>query len=143
MQIADVVGTEPRIVRTVRPRDTIADTVDILAEYSIGAVVVTTDGRTINGIISERDVVRHLAREQEGTLRIWVEDLMTSTVSTCRPDSHIDDVMATMIDGRFRHMPIVDEFNALWGLVSLGDLVSARLSELELQNRQLRESTTA
>jgi len=143
MQIADVIGQEPRIVRTVKPRATIADTVDILAEYGIGAVVVTTDERTIDGIISERDVVRHLAREQEGTLRIWVEDLMTTAVSTCRPDSDIDDVMTTMLDGRFRHMPIVDEHNALWGLVSLGDLVSARLSELESQNRKLRESATA
>ena len=139
MLIAEVVGPLESSVRIVAPRDTIADVVDMLAEYNIGAVVVTTDGRTINGIISERDVVRSIAREQENTLRVNVEDLMTRTVATCHLTDNIDVVMATMIAGHFRHMPIVDDNNGLSGLVSLGDLADARLRDLESQNRLLRE----
>lgn len=143
MLISDILGPVPPTVRTVKPRDTIADTVDMLAEYGIGAVVVTTDGRTINGIISERDVVRHLAREQEGTLRIPVEELMTTNVSTCHPTDEVDGVVATMIAGRFRHMPVLDESNALSGIVSLGDLADARLKALATENQALRELSDA
>lgn len=140
MRISDVVGNDPRPVRTVQSGNTIADTVDLLAEYGIGAVVVTDDGHKIDGIISERDVVRHLAHEQEGTLRIPVEELMTSSVSTCTADSAVDDVMATMIDGRFRHMPVVDGSGDLWGLVSLADLANARLNQLKALTVELRET---
>lgn len=141
MLISEVVGPLQPVVRTVKPRDTIADTVDILSEYSIGAVVVTTDGRAINGIISERDVVRYLAHEQEGTLRVHVEDLMTRTVATCQLEDDVDVVLATMIDGHFRHMPIVDADNALYGIASLADLSTARVADLQSQNRLLRELT--
>lgn len=111
----------------------------MLTEYDIGAVIVTIDGRTINGILSERDVVRSIAREHENTLRVFVEDLMTRCVATCRLEDDIDTVMATMIAGHFRHMPIIDEVNQLCGIVSLGDLAAARLRDLEAQNRLLRE----
>jgi len=141
MLISDVIGPLPRPVRTVLPRDTIADTVDMLAEYDIGAVVVTTDGRTINGIISERDVVKHLARELEGSLRVHVEDLMTCTVQTCTMHDNVEVVMAAMVDGHFRHMPVLDEHNAIHAIVSLGDLAACRLSDLQSQNRLLRELT--
>jgi CBS domain-containing protein len=135
MRIADVIGTSSTKVITSAPRDTIADVVDLLKEYSIGAVVVTSDGRSIVGIISERDVVRHLATEQEGTLRLRVEELMTENVSTCRLDDEIETVMTTMTAGHFRHMPVVADDDGLCGLVSLGDLVDARLSELEASLR--------
>lgn len=126
MQISDAAGPFPTTVYTVEPRDTIADTVDLLAEYGIGAIVVTRDGSTIEGIISERDIVRFLAHEQEGTLRIPVEDLMTHKVITCTPTDDVDTIIKTMIDGRFRHMPVVAD-GKLCGLVSLGDLAGARL----------------
>ena len=130
MYISDIVGDGTRVI-TIQPRDTIADSVDLLNEYGIGAIVVSKDGAMINGIISERDIVRHLAREQEGTLRLKVEDLMTENVSTCQLGSSIDDVMALMTEGRFRHAPIVDDSGALCGIISLGDMVKARLVELE------------
>lgn len=139
VQISEVVGTSAQLVWTVAPRDRIADVVDVLAEYNIGAVVVTTDGRVINGIISERDVVRSIAREQEGTLRVPVEDLMTRNVTTCRLGDEVDEVMATMIRGHFRHMPILNDHNGLCGLVSLGDLVDAKLQELTTQNKLLQD----
>lgn len=141
MQVSDVVGDDIRTVVTADPSDTIGDTVDLLEEFSIGAVVVTDDGRTILGIISERDVVRHLVREQEGTLRLKVEDLMTSNVSTCRLADDVESAMATMTNGHFRHLPIVTDDDELCGIVSLGDLAQARLTDLESQNSKLRDAT--
>ncbi|MCH7788449.1 MAG: CBS domain-containing protein [Acidobacteria bacterium] len=135
MLIEEVTGPDFRKVITSAPRDTIADVVDLLKEYSIGAVVVTADGRAIVGIISERDVVRHLATEQEGTLRLRVEELMTQNVLTCSVGDDIETVMATMTSGHFRHMPVIAADGGLVGIVSLGDLVDARLTELEASLR--------
>lgn len=137
MIVSDVIGGTSRNVVTIAPADTIADAVDLLKEYGIGAVVATSDGRTIEGIMSERDVVRHLANEQEGTLRLRVEDLMTGNVSTCRMSDQLESIMARMTAGKFRHMPIVDEAGELIGIVSLGDLVNARLRELEQLTAQI------
>ena len=138
MQVRDVAAARGRRVVTADPDETIADVVDLLKEYSIGAIVVATDDRIL-GIISERDVVRHLAREQEGTLRIKVEDLMTVDVSTCELDDEVEATMLVMTRGRFRHMPVVDGNDTLIGIVSLGDLVNARLLSLEAENTELRE----
>ena len=96
MLVRQVLGDQIRTVVTIKPRDTISDTVDLLEEHGIGAVVVTSDGRTIEGIISERDIVRSLVREQEGTLRLRVEDLMTTGVATCQLDDTMESAMETM-----------------------------------------------
>lgn len=141
--IESVLGGSSKPVITVAPDETIADAVDLLNDNQIGAVVVTPDKARIVGILSERDVVRHLAREQEGTLRLRVEDLMTEDVMVCHLTDQIERTMATMISGRFRHMPVVDGHGALCGMVSLGDLVFARLNELEKQNLELRGSNKA
>ncbi len=141
MRVKDAPGSGNRAVVTIEPSETISDVVALLKEHSIGAVVVSEDGKSILGIISERDVIGHLAREQEGTLRVKVEDLMTEKVSTCQPDDDLEATMLTMTNGRFRHMPIVNLSNELCGLVSLGDLVSARLQLLETDNIELRERT--
>jgi len=138
MKIEDVIASD-RSVITVAPRETIRDAVDLLEEHGIGAVVVTSDGRSIDGIISERDIVRNLVREQEGTLRLRVEDLMTENVSTCALSDSVDSAMETMTAGHFRHLPVVDAHGHIYNIVSLGDLVRARLDELEAQNRQLRQ----
>ena len=137
--IRDVLGGSAKPVVTVTPDETIADAVDLLNDNKIGAVVVTPDRASIAGILSERDVVRHIAREQEGTLRLRVEDLMTENVKVCKLTDEIEPVMSTMVAGRFRHMPVVNDDGALCGMVSLGDLVFARLNELERQNLALRE----
>jgi CBS domain-containing protein len=141
MRVKDVPGSTSRSVVTIEPSETIADTVYLLKEHSIGAVVVSNDGKQILGIISERDVVRHLALEQEGTLRVRVEDLMTENVTTSQLDDDVEATMLVMTAGRFRHMPIVDASNELCGIVSLGDLASARLQDLEAENNELRDST--
>lgn len=131
MRVKDVSSSDGRAVITIEPSETIADVVDLLKDHSIGAVVVSLDNKSILGIISERDVIRHLAREQEGTLRVKVEDLMTENVTTCQLDDDLEATMLVMTNGRFRHMPVVNSSNELCGLVSLGDLVSARLQDLE------------
>lgn len=141
MRVKDVPGSTSRSVVTIEPSETIADTVYLLKEHSIGAVVVSNDGQQILGIISERDVVRHLALEQEGTLRVRVEDLMTEDVTTCQLDDDVEATMLVMTSGRFRHMPIVNSSNQLSGIVSLGDLASARLQDLKAENIELRDST--
>ena len=129
--IRDVLGGASKPVVSIEPDETIRDAVDLLNEHRIGAVVVTVNTSKIVGILSERDVVRHLGREQEGTLRLRVEDLMTRDVKVAQLDDLIEPAMAQMIDGRFRHMPIVGDDGGLCGIVSLGDLVFARLRELE------------
>lgn len=129
--IRDVLGGTSKAVVSIGPSETIRDAVDLLNEYKIGAVVVTVDTSSIVGILSERDVVRYLGREQEGVLRLRVEDLMTSEVKVAQLDDLIEPAMAQMIDGRFRHMPVVGDDGRLCGIVSLGDLVFARLRELE------------
>jgi CBS domain-containing protein len=131
MLVSDVIGGTSRNVVTVQPGDTIADAVDLLKEFGIGAVVVSDNGKSVDGIMSERDVVRHLAAEQEGTLRLKVEDLMTAKVSTCQLGDQLETIMSRMTAGKFRHMPIVDDQGALIAIISLGDLVNARLRELE------------
>ena len=135
MRVGDVPGVEERSVVTVEPDDTIADVVYMLKEHSIGAVVVSDDGEKILGIISERDVVRHLVLEHEHTLRVKVEDLMTEHVSTCRLDDYLEGAMGVMTRGRFRHMPVVDDDQNLVSIVSLGDLVDARMKNLEAELR--------
>lgn len=135
MRVGDVPGVAGRAVVTVEPDDTIADVVFMLKEHAIGAVVVSGDGRKILGIISERDVVRHLVLEHEHTLRVKVEDLMTEDVSTCRLDDELDATVGVMTRGRFRHMPVVDDTGALVSIVSLGDLVDARMKNLEAELR--------
>lgn len=139
MRVKDVPGSSGRTVVTVEPSETIADVVDLLKEHSIGAIVVSQDNKSILGIISERDVVRHLAREQEGTLRLKVEDLMTENVLTCHLDDDLEATMLVMTNGRFRHMPVVDSNNDLCSIISLGDLVGARLEALEAHNTELQE----
>jgi len=135
MHVAEAVGELPFRVHVVEPRDRVSVVVDLLAEYGIGAVVVTQpNSGAIAGIISERDIVKHLAREQEGALRVPVEEIMTVNVATCLPGDEITDAIETMLAGHFRHMPIVDTAGDLMGMTSLGDLTRARLAQFTSAN---------
>ncbi len=138
MQISEILGDSRRQVVTATSRDTIGDIVYQLREHGIGAIVVSDDRQSIQGIISERDIVRNLAHEQEGTLRIPVEELMTVNVHTATVDQQVDDVMSIMTEGRFRHMPLVDGQQNLIGIISMGDLVLAKLNELRAMNSELQ-----
>jgi CBS domain-containing protein len=107
----------------------------MLAEHNIGALVVSTDGSTVEGIVSERDVVRHLHRD-EAILDSPVSAIMSSEVRSCEGGSTVDEVMALMTERRIRHVPVV-RGGTLTGIVSIGDVVKSRMGELEFERDQL------
>ncbi|MEM9036203.1 MAG: CBS domain-containing protein [Actinomycetota bacterium] len=120
-------GTE---VTTIRPDETVREAIAVLGERGIGALVVSTDGTSIDGILSERDVVRSLAATGASLLNDEVRLICTQTVQTAGLDDSVDQLMSTMTAGRFRHLP-VEVDGRLSGIVSIGDIVKHRVSELE------------
>lgn len=125
-------------VISIRPHDTIATAVGILRDKRIGALVVTDDIGALQGILSERDIVRQLATTPGQTLPQTVAENMTSKVETCAPSDMMVDVLRRMTDGKFRHMPVVDD-GKLCGMVTIGDVVHFRLKELEHEALQLKQ----
>ncbi|MEP4195418.1 MAG: CBS domain-containing protein [Aliishimia sp.] len=123
-------------VVTVPPSTTIREAADVLAKRKIGTVVISDDGQSARGILSERDIVRELAQRGAGILTESVETYMTSKLFTCTRDHAADDVLSTMTSKRFRHMPVVED-GQLIGLITLGDVVKARLSELAMEKDAL------
>lgn len=123
-------------VVTIAPGASLSDAIRLLAEKRIGAVVVSPDGKQVAGILSERDVVRELGRRGVGCLTDKVDAVMTTKIFSCSPADSVDDIMQKMTDGRFRHMPVM-EGSAMVGLVSIGDVVKARLSELAMEKDAL------
>ncbi|NNE81914.1 MAG: CBS domain-containing protein [Silicimonas sp.] len=122
-------------VVTISPNASVADAARMLSEKKIGAVVVSDNDKP-DGILSERDIVRELGRRGEGCLKDNVSDLMTSNLISCVPDDTTDQVLTKMTDGRFRHMPVM-EGDKMIGLISIGDVVKARLSELSMEKDAL------
>lgn len=126
-------------VATIAPSASIADAVRELSRRRIGALVVSPDGAAIGGIISERDVVRRLGEEGPGVLTRPVSDIMTSRVETCTPDDVAFDLLDRMTSGRFRHMPVTGADGAMAGILSIGDVVKARLEEIEAENAAMAD----
>lgn len=124
------------VVVTVAPGETVRTLLALLAEHRVGALVVSSDGQTVEGIVSERDVVRALHRDGEGTLEETVAAIMTTEVLTCSFDASVDDLMRTMTDERVRHIPVVTD-GRLSGIVSIGDVVKHRIDELTDERDQL------
>lgn len=118
---------------TVQPQTTVADATLVLADKGIGTVIVSRDGKAAQGILSERDVVRAIAASGPGCLAQPVSDLMTSKLVTCTTDDDAQKALELMTKGRFRHMPVVEN-GQLKGLISLGDVVKARLEEIAREN---------
>ncbi len=123
-------------VLTVKPGTLISEAAKILAEKGIGTVVISEDGSTPVGILSERDIVRQLARRGVGCMADKIDAYMTKDVVTCTRNDDAVEVLEKMTQGRFRHMPVVED-GALVGLISLGDTVKARLSELAMEKEAL------
>lgn len=123
-------------VVTALPSTTIAEAAKMLSERRIGTLLISRDSSTLDGIVSERDIVGELGREGAVCLTAPVSSIMTSKLVTCDRDMQADAVMEKMTAGRFRHMPVV-EGGALIGLISLGDVVKARLSELAMEKDAL------
>ena len=138
MRIAGILATKGSAVVTIPGEASVADAVAALAQHRIGALVVSPDGVHIEGIVSERDVVRLLAVEPGGLLERSVRAIMSSPVRTCTPDHEVATVMGLMTDERIRHVPVVHD-GVLRGLVSIGDVVKATIEQLERDRRTLEE----
>ena len=123
-------------VVTVTPGTTVAKAAEILSSRRIGAVIVSPDGKRVAGIVSERDAVRELGRRGPACMNETVDSIMTSNIVGCRRDEQANDVLQKMTDGRFRHMPVM-EGNQMVGLISIGDVVKARLTELAMEKDAL------
>ncbi|MGR3617364.1 MAG: CBS domain-containing protein [Paracoccaceae bacterium] len=123
-------------VVTVKPDACIADAAKILAEKRIGTVVVSADGVSPDGILSERDIVRELAKSGGGCLDQQVSEYMTRDLVTCTSQSNVEEVLTQMTAGRFRHMPVVED-GQLVGIVTLGDAVKAQLSVVAMEKDAL------
>ena len=137
MQVSVLLHSKGTEVFTVRPESTIAEVAIVLAEHRIGAVVVTEDGRSIDGVLSERDIVRALARPDDGMLAATARSLMTAEVVTCEPDTTLEVLMATMTDRRIRHVPVVVDGH-LAGVVSIGDVVKHHIATLEHETQAMQ-----
>jgi len=136
MRISQVIRRKGDLVVTVRPDATVEQLLELLEEHKIGAVVVSDDGSTVSGIVSERDVVRHLHSDGAAILEETVATIMTSEVETCTPDDRIDAMARTMTERRIRHIPVLVH-GKLAAIVSIGDIVKFRIDELQTERDQL------
>ena len=136
--VTDLLHAKGHDVATIAQDASVMSAVELLRERGVGALVVSPDGVELAGIISERDVVRALATRGDAALREAVADLMTTDVQTCTPRTTVGELMSLMTERRFRHCPVVVE-GELAGMVSIGDVVRARVEELEREAQQLSD----
>jgi CBS domain-containing protein len=136
MRIADVLRRKGSAVATVEPTATVAELIGQLASHNVGALPVVDQDRLI-GIVSERDVVRQLHATGSALLGASVADIMTTEVTTCSPGDSVEDLAGVMTERRVRHIPVVSD-GTLAGIVSIGDLVKARIDLLESERAQLQ-----
>jgi CBS domain-containing protein len=141
MNVATILQHKGGNVVTTRPGTSIAEITSLLCGARIGAVVVSADRVRVEGIVSERDIIRALAQHGGAALSMTAEDIMTRDVVTCTPEDIAADLMAMMTAGRFRHIPVCEE-GALVGLVSIGDVVRVRVDEIEHEAEALRTYVT-
>ena len=136
MLISDVIRSKGDLVVTIAPDQTVKTLIDMLDEHRIGALVVSTDGKTIAGIVSERDVVRRLHSDGADVLNLTVSDIMTADVRTAAPEDNLEHIARVMTDARVRHLPIVTGGD-LVAIISIGDVVKNRIDELQVERDQL------
>ena len=141
MKISDVLRSKGTDVVTVAPDDSVTDLLTLLAEHKIGAVVVSSGEGAIDGIVSERDVVRHLRTEGAALLDEPVSAIMTAEVHTCSKSDDIRDLAASMTERRIRHIPVVED-GRLVAIVSIGDIVKHRIRDLAAERDQLEAYIT-
>jgi CBS domain-containing protein len=142
MRISDVIRAKGNAVVTVQPEMDVRALLAVLAEHRIGAVVVSSDGTTVDGIVSERDVVRALADRGAAVISEPVSAIMTTEVQTCTPETPVVELMSVMTHGRFRHVPVVVD-DRLVAIVSIGDIVKNRVGELETERDSLTSYITS
>ena len=138
MLVSDILKAKGRDVITGSPGETLREIAALLSEHRIGAVLVVNPGGRVGGILSERDIVKAVAREGAKALELSASEVMTRRVVSCREGDTIDYLMERMTEGRFRHLPVI-EAGALVGLVSIGDVVKRRLQTYEVETQAMRE----
>ena len=126
-------------VRTITAHDTVKHLVETLNTFRIGALVVSFDCRVIDGIVSERDIVRAMPGKLDLIEDLHVRDIMTVDVFTCTPDATVAEIMTLMTTKRIRHVPVVDAQGDLISLVSIGDVVKHHLNEISVENQALKQ----
>ncbi|MFN4355058.1 CBS domain-containing protein [Parvibaculum sp.] len=136
MNVATILKAKGSDVATVNPGITLSEAAMLLTERGIGAVVVMEDRRVL-GIVSERDIVRAVARGGAEALKAPVRDVMTTRVITCSLNDSVDELMDSMTEGRFRHLPVIEN-GELAGIVSIGDVVKHRIAETVMETEALR-----
>jgi CBS domain-containing protein len=134
--VSDLIKRKGSVVTKASPETTVAALLDLLAEHRIGAVVVSADGG-VDGIVSERDVVRALRTAGAALLEAPISTVMTSDVVVTGPGDTVEDMMRLMTDRRIRHVPVVTQDGRLAGIISIGDVVKSRIDELEADRDQL------
>jgi CBS domain-containing protein len=137
MNVEAILRTKGQAVATIRPDETVGAALDQLVSRNIGALVVSEDGESVDGIISERDIVHGIAGRGADLLSLKIAEVMTRPVATCDPSDTVDQLMAEMTNRRIRHFPVVQD-GRLCGIVSIGDVVKSRLDEVEYEARSLR-----
>ncbi len=138
MLVSQILKSKPISgVFTIRPDTSVADAAGLLSEKRIGALIVSQDGTTPMGILSERDIVRELGRRGPACMGDTVAELMTTELVTCDGDCTTDEVLGRMTEGRFRHMPVM-QGEVMIGVISIGDVVKTRLDELAHENDALQ-----
>lgn len=138
MNVATILKEKGRTVYTATPDATLLEITERLAQHRIGCMVITDAKGGIVGIVSERDIVRTIAKRGAKTLNEPVSNIMTQKVVTCREVDTLDRLMAEMTAGRFRHLPVVED-GVLVGLVSIGDVVKQRIAEAEMEAAAMRD----
>lgn len=142
MNVQSILGVKGSDVVTVREDISLSDAAMILRDKRVGALIVSNDGQHIDGIISERDVVRALANHGSTVLGRPVSSAMSKDVVTCRAGDAVESLMVSMTERRIRHIPVVDDVGVLGGVISIGDVVKSRLGQLETENQQLYDYIT-
>jgi CBS domain-containing protein len=137
MNVETILRAKGRSVATIAPDTAVEAALRELAAKSIGALVVSADGSGVAGILSERDIVRALAKHGASLLTMRVSELMTRRVVTCTPDDTVDELMSRMTERRIRHLPVMQD-GRLCGMISIGDVVKNRIEEVEFEATSLR-----
>ena len=137
MSVSHILKSKGRDVVTVAPKASVAAVAEILARRRIGAVIVSSDGVKIEGIVSERDVVRILAEKGAASLTLAVDSIMTRDVKTCEDGDSEIEIMAMMTENRIRHLPVVAS-GKLAGMISIGDVVKSRIEAIEREAEEMK-----
>ena len=137
MNVAQILKAKGRAVTTARPDASLLDISSKLAAKKIGAVIIVGDNGRVVGIVSERDIIRAVAERGQAALKATVLEVMTRNVVSCQENATLDELMELMTQGRFRHMPVLED-DALVGIISIGDVVKHHIAEVEMEVSAMR-----